>query len=196
MALITPTVTINAQTGKITYPFTGVAITEKITGIVIRPKMCIGASMLPNSLAITNIPDGVVTQYTIAGAAPEPIVDYRIRSVATITYSATGQTEQTLTEGIDFTIGTASGATPRQLNFTTNLTGTNKAAVFNYTYYDVTAANLVYDTNVYPSNCTGTMTQGTSTVILWNNGVLAQGPTLFATTGTVNSVIEALITDA
>ena len=198
MALITPTVVIDGQTGKITYPFTGVATTDNVTGVVIRTKMCKGPSMLPNALNITNIPDGAITQYTLgASPIPDPIVSYAVRPAATFVYSATGQATITLYEGTDFTIGTAAGATPKQINFSTGLTGTNKAATLNYTYYDVVVANLVYDTNVYPSNCLGTMTQGSGTsIILWNQGILAQSPKFIATTGTVNAVIEALITSA
>ena len=44
------------------------------------------------------------------------------------------------------------------------------------------------------------MTQTVSTVpyniIIWNEGILAQEPKFVATAGTVNAVVEALITDA
>ena len=199
MALITPTAAINAQTGKITYSFTGVATADTLKSVVIRPKMCKGASMLPNALTVT-VADGSVTQITLGGSDPEPITDYTVRPLATFVYSADSQDEQTLQEGKDFTIGDATGITPKQINFSTALTGANKVCVLNYSYYDVVGANLVYDTPIYPSNCRGVMTQTVSTVpyniIVWNEGILAQEPKFLATGGTVNAVIEALITDA
>ena len=199
MALITPTATINAQTGKITYSFTGVATADTLKAVVIRPKMCKGASMLPNALTVT-VADGSVTQITLGGSDPETITDYTVRPAATFVYSADSQAEQTLKEGIDFTIGNSTGTTPKQINFSTALTGANKVCVLNYSYYDVVGANLVYDTPIYPSNCRGVMTQTVSNtpynIIIWNEGILAQEPKFVATAGTVNAVVEALITDA
>lgn len=199
MALITPTAAINAQTGKITYSFTGVAVADTLKAVIIRPKMCKGASMLPNALTLA-VADGSVTQITLGGGPPEPITNYAIRPAATFVYSADSQDEQTLHEGKDFTIGNATGSIPRQINFSTALTGDNKVSVLNYSYYDVVGTNLVYDTPIYPSNCRGVMTQTVSTVpyniIIWNEGILAQEPKFIATAGAVNAVVEALITDA
>ena len=191
MALITPTVTVDAQTGQPINSISGVAVTESVVGVVIRPKMCVGAAQVREVNLSLTIPAGTVTSFNIPGANPVPISTGGPRPLATmVVQQGSSADEENWVEGTNFTLD---GLT---INFMPNMVGTGKVATISYTYYDTTAANLIYDTPVYPSNCRGVLTQNGTNVILWNEGILAQSPKFFATTGTVNGVIEALITDA
>ena len=109
---------------------------------------------------------------------------------ATIAVQSSTITATTYIEGIDFTL---SGAT---ITFTTPYTGDNKVTTITYDYFDPVAANLAYDVPVYPSNTKGVITMDGLNLIVWNEGILAQEVKAWATTGTANGVIEALITDA
>ena len=57
------------------------------------------------------------------------------------------------------------------------------------------AANLSYDTKVFPDNCRATANLDGYDIILWNNGLQSQEVKAGVTSGTVNAVVEALITD-
>lgn len=191
MALITPTVTVNAQTGQTINSISGVAITQSVVGVVIRPKMCVGAAQVREIDLSLTIGNGTVTSFAIPGGNPEPITTGGPRQLATMTVQqGSGAAVENWVEETNFTLD---GYT---IHFIPNIIGTGKVATISYTYYDTVAANLIYETLVYPSNCRGVLTQASTNVILWNEGILAQSPKFFATTGTVNGVIEALITDA
>jgi hypothetical protein len=153
--------------------------------------MCVGASQLRKIDLSLTIPNGTVTSFAIPGTNPIPITDTTLRSAATMTVQQGASADvENWVEGTNFSLA---GYT---ITFIPNFIGTSKVATISYTYYDVTSANLAYNTPVYPSNCRGVLTQSGTNVIVWNEGILAQSPKFFATTGTVNGVIEALITDA
>ena len=85
MALITPTVTVDAQTGQPINSISGVAVTESVVGVVIRPKMCVGAAQVRKIDLSLTIPDGTVTSFNIPGGNPVPISTGGTRPLATMT---------------------------------------------------------------------------------------------------------------
>jgi len=192
MALVTMTTTVDSQTGTPINTFSGVSAGDVITGLVLRRKMSAGAYIKRLEDLSVTISDGSQSSATIPGSiVPIGSTNGKVREDATISLNSDELSSAvTLKEFVDFTI---SGST---ITFTPAITGTNKVVTISYSYYDQVAANLVYDVPVSPSNTTGVITVGGYNIILWSEGVLAQGPKLWATTGTANGVIEALITNA
>jgi len=190
MAKVTMTTTVNAQTGAPINTFS-IGNTDTIKAVVLRPKLCSGAYQTRQvDLALT-VPDGTQTTFNIPNSNPEPITDINIRPAATMTVQqGAGVEEENWVEGVNFIID---GYT---LTFPGDFVGTNKVATISYTYYDPSAANLVYDVPVYPSNTKGVITMDGLNLIIWNEGILAQEVKAWVTSGTANGVVQALITDA
>ena len=185
MAKVLMTTTVNAQTGAPINTFT-VTAGDIIKAVVLRTKLCPGAYEIKDFPLALTIADGSQATATIPGGSPVPISGRG----ATIAVQSSTITATTYIEGIDFTL---SGAT---ITFTTPYTGNNKVTTITYDYFDPVAANLSYDVPVYPSNTKGVITMDGLNLIVWNEGILAQEVKAWATTGTANGVIEALITDA
>ena len=185
MALVTPVITVNPQTGAPINTVTVDTAHDLITGVGLRRYMCAGAYKYTDFTLSLTVADGSQATATIPAGDPTPIAG----KGATMTIESSTITSTTYTEGIDFTL---SGKT---ITFTTPYTGNNKVTTITFDYYDTDAANLVYDVPVYASNTMGTMTMGGVDIILWNEGILAQSVHCWVTTGTVNGVISALFTD-
>ena len=185
MALVTPVITVNPQTGAPINTVTVDTAHDLITGVGLRRYMCAGAYKYTDFTLSLTVADGSQATATIPAGDPTPIAG----KGATMTIESSTITSTTYTEGIDFTL---SGKT---ITFTTPYTGNNKVTTITFDYYDTDAANLVYDVPVYASNTMGTMTMGGVDIILWNEGILAQSVHCWLTTGTVNGVISALFTD-
>ena len=143
---------------------------------------------LPSATAVTLTMDADYTSDATTGyeilLAPQTILN------AVLTIQSSNITKKNLTQDTDFTV------VNNVITLATAYTGNDKITSITYKYIDAITANLVYDVPVYPSNTLGSATMDGSTIILWNQGMLAQAPECWATSGTVNSVIEALITDA
>jgi hypothetical protein len=185
MAKVTMTTTVNTQTGTPINTF-AIGNTDTIKAVVLRTKMCAGAYMYTQENLSLTIADGSQTTATIPGSDPTPIAGRG----ATMTVESSDTSAATLIEGIDFTISA------KTITFTTAYTGNNKVTTITYDYYDTDAANLVYDVPVYPSNTKGTITIDGLKLVVWNEGILAQEVKSWATSGTANGVVQALITDA
>ena len=190
MAKVTMTTTVNTQTGA---PINTFAVTANdiIKAVVLRTKMCAGAYKYNDFTLSLTVADGSQATATIPAPNPIPINNINIRPAATmVVQQGAGVEEENWVEGVNFIID------GRTLTFVDNFIGTDKVATISYTYYDPTAANLTYDVPVYPSNTKGVITMDGLNLIVWNEGILAQEVKAWATTGTANGVIEALITDA
>ncbi len=184
MAKVLMTTTVNTQTGAPINTFS-IGVNDIIKAVVLRTKMCAGAYMYTEEALSLTIPDGSQTSFTMTGATT-PIAGRG----ATMTVESSDTAAGTLIEGIDFTFN------GKVINFTSPYTGNNKITTITYDYYDTTAANLVYDVPVYPSNTKGTITMDGLKLVVWNEGILAQEVKAWVDEGTANGVIEALITDA
>jgi len=191
MAKVLMTTTVDVQTGAPVNTF-AVSANDTIKAVVLRKYMSAGASQARITDLSLTVPDGTATSFTIPGANPKPIsTGNGPRAAATmVVQQGAGVEEESWVEGINFTL---SGSV---ITFLPNFIGTGKVATISYTYYDPTAANLVYDIPVYPSNTKGTITMDGLNIILWNEGILAQELKAWVTAGKANGVIEALITDA
>jgi hypothetical protein len=185
MAKVTMTTTVNTQTGAPINTFT-IGNTDTIKAVVLRTKMCAGAYMDTQEALSLTVANGSQTTATIPGSDPTPIAGRG----ATMTVESSTVTAATFIEGIDFTLN------GKTITFTTAYTGTGKTTTITYDYYDTDAANLVYDVPVYPSNTKGTITIDGLKLVVWNEGILAQEVKSWATSGTANGVVQALITDA
>ena len=185
MAKVTMTTTVNTQTGA---PINTFAVTANdiIKAVVLRTKMCAGAYKYNDFTLSLTVADGSQATATIPGASPAPITGQG----STMTVESSTVTKATLIEGVDFSISN------KTITFTTPYLGLNKITTITYNYYDTTAANLVYDVPVYPSNTKGVITMDGLNLIVWNEGILAQEVKAWVAAGTANGVIEALITDA
>jgi hypothetical protein len=193
MALLAMTTTVNTQNGATINTF-AIGNGDSIKAVVLRKKMCAGAYMLRQENLSLTIPDGTQTTFTLtAGVGPEPIGTQRYSSrppATMVVQQGGGVEEENWVEGVNFTI------TGRVITFIPNFVGTNKVATISYSYYDPSAANLVYDAPVYPSNTKGVIKLGGYDLVVWNEGILAQEVKSWVTAGTANGVIEALVTDA
>ena len=190
MAIRTITTTVDPLNGQTINTINGLTTSDKIIATVLRKNMCIGASKHANSTFSLSVPDGSQNSYTIpnTGAAGLPPANTTLLP-GTVTMVADGEN---WAEGVEFTIG---GTGNRVITFTNAYTGSNKVTTITFDYYDSNATNLSYDTKVFPDNCRATARLDGYDIILWNNGLQSQEVKAGVTTGTVNAVVEALITD-
>tara|TARA_R100001463_G_scaffold15433_1_gene40361 strand:+ start:239 stop:811 length:573 start_codon:yes stop_codon:yes gene_type:complete len=188
MAIRTITTTVDPLNGQTINTINGLTTSDKIIATVLRKNMCIGASKHTNSTFSLSVPDGSQNSYTIpnTGAAGLPPANTTLIP-GTVTMVADGEN---WAEGVEFTIG---GTGNRVLSFTSAYTGTNKVTTITFDYYDSDAANLSYDTKVFPDNCRATANLGGYDIILWNNGLQSQEVKAGVDAGTVNAVVEALV---
>ena len=201
MAIRTITTTINGNTGQLINTINGLLSTETITGVSIRQNICLGPDLLslPELDApltpVWNPPNGSLTTLTVpntadyggVGVIPLPLtVKLKLEGgdlgAPTVYYV-----------GTDFTI---IGRVITLLGGATPWDGTGKSAEISYDYYNPIVADLSYNTRVEPNNCRGFATLSGSPWILWDNGLFIQDLKPGVTSGTVNGVIEAIITDA
>ncbi len=190
MAIRTITTTVDPLNGQTINTINGLIAADTIIGTVIRKNMCVGAYKHVQQTFSLSIPNGTVTSFTIpnTGAAGLPPADTTLLP-GTITMVADGEN---WVEGNQFT---ASGTGNRVLTFSPAYTGSSKVTTITFDYYNTNAAELVYDTKVFPDNCRGVANLGGYDIILWNTGIHAQDVKAGVTSGTVNAVVEALITD-
>ena len=189
MAIRTITTTVDPLNGQTINTINGLIAADTIIGTVLRKNMCVGAFKWNQQTFSLTIPDGTVTAFTIpnTGATGLPPIDTTL--IGDITMVADGAN---WVEGNQFT---ATGTGNRVLTFSPAYTGTSKVTTITFDYYDATAADLSYDTKVFPDNCRATANLGGYDIILWNNGLQSQDVKAGVTAGTVNAVVEALITD-
>jgi hypothetical protein len=188
MAIRTITTTVDPLNGQTINTINGLTSNDKIIATVLRKNMCIGASKHTNATFSLSVPNGSQTSYTIpnTGAAGLPPINTTLLP-GTVTIVADGEN---WAEGVEFTIG---GTGNRVLSFTSAYTGTNKVTTITFDYYDSDAANLSYDTKVFPDNCRATVNLGGYDMIVWNNGIHSQDIKAGVTAGTANGVVEALV---
>jgi|TARA_R100001530_G_scaffold134703_2_gene110113 hypothetical protein len=188
MAIRTITTTVDPLNGQTINTINGLTSNDKIIATVLRKNMCIGASKHTNATFSLSVPNGSQTSYTIpnTGAAGLPPINTTLLP-GTVTIVADGEN---WAEGVEFTIG---GTGNRVLSFTSAYTGTNKVTTITFDYYDSDAANLSYDTKVFPDNCRATVNLGGYDMIVWNNGIHSQDIKAGVTAGTANAVVEALV---
>jgi len=190
MAIRTITTTVDPLNGQTINTVNGLLAADTIIGTVLRKNMCIGAEKFVQKTFSLTVPDGSQNSYTIpnTGAAGLPPANTTLLP-GTVTMVANGEN---WAEGVEFTIG---GTGNRVITFTNAYTGSNKVTTITFDYYDSNAANLSYDTKVFPDNCRATANLDGYDIILWNNGLQSQEVKAGVTAGTVNAVVEALITD-
>lgn len=189
MAIRTITTTVDPLNGQTINTINGLVVGDTIIGTVLRKNMCVGAFKWNQQTFSLTVPNGSVTSFTIpnTGAAGLPPVDTTL--IGNITMVADGDA---WVEGNQFT---ATGTGNRVLTFSPAYTGTSKVTTITFDYYDTTVANLSYDTKIFPDNCRATANLGGYNIILWNNGLQSQSVKAGVSTGIVNAVVEALITD-
>jgi len=190
MAIRTITTTVDPLNGQTINTINGLLAADTIIGTVLRKNMCVGAFKYTSQTFSLTVPDGSQNSYTIpnTGAAGLPPANTTLLP-GTVTMVADGEN---WAEGVEFTIG---GTGNRVITFTNAYTGSNKVTTITFDYYDSNATNLSYDTKVFPDNCRATARLDGYDIILWNNGLQSQEVKAGVTTGTVNAVVEALITD-
>ena len=189
MAIRTITTTVDPLNGQTINTINGLVVGDTIIGTVLRKNMCVGAYKHVQETFSLTIPNGSVTSFTIpnTGAAGLPPADTTL--IGNITIVADGDN---WVEGNQFT---ATGTGNRVLTFSPAYTGTSKVTTITFDYYNSAAAQLAYDTKVFPNNCRATASLGGYDIILWNNGLQSQSVKAGVSVGTVNAVVEALITD-
>jgi len=190
MAIRTITTTVDPLNGQTINTINGLLAADTIIGTVLRKNMCVGAFKYTSQTFSLTVPDGSQNSFTIpnTGAAGLPPANTTLLP-GTVTMVADGEN---WAEGVEFTIG---GTGNRVITFTNAYTGSNKVTTITFDYYDSNATNLSYDTKVFPDNCRATANLDGYDIILWNNGLQSQEVKAGVTSGTVNAVIEALITD-
>jgi len=190
MAIRTITTTVDPLNGQTINTINGLLAADTIIGTVLRKNMCVGAFKYTSQTFSLTVPDGSQNSYTIpnTGAAGLPPANTTLLP-GTVTMVADGEN---WAEGVEFTIG---GTGNRVITFTNAYTGSNKVTTITFDYYDSNATNLSYDTKVFPDNCRATARLDGYDIILWNNGLQSQEVKAGVTAGTVNAVVEALITD-
>ena len=190
MAIRTITTTVNPLNGQTINTINGLVVGDTIIGTVLRKNMCVGAFFYQQATFSLTIPNGSVTSFTIpnTGATGLPPINTTLL-IGSITMVADGEN---WVEGNQFT---ATGTGNRVLTFSPAYAGTNKVTTITFDYYDTTAANLSYDTKVFPDNCRATVNLGGYDMIVWNNGIHSQDIKAGVTAGTANAVVEAIITD-
>ncbi len=196
MAIRTITTTVDPLNGQTINTINGLLAADTITGTVLRKNMCVGADKYIQQTFSLSVPDGTVASFTIpnTGAAGLPPANTTLLpgTVTMVVQQGASAAEENWAEGTDFTIG---GTGNRVLTFPNNFVGTGKVTSITFDYYDANAANLSYDTKVFPDNCRATARLDGYDIILWNNGLQSQDVKAGVTSGTVNAVVEALITD-
>jgi len=188
MAIRTITTTVDPLNGQTINTINGLTSNDKIIATVLRKNMCVGAFKYTSQTFSLTVPNGSQNNFTIpnTGAAGLPPTNTTLLP-GTVTIVADGEN---WAEGVEFTIG---GTGNRVLTFTNPYTGTNKVTTITFDYYDSDAANLSYDTKVFPDNCRATVNLGGYDMIVWNNGIHSQDIKAGVTAGTANGVVEALV---
>ena len=194
MAIRTITTTVDPLNGQTINTINGLTTSDKIIATVLRKNMCVGADKYIQQTFTLSVPDGTVASFTIpnTGAAGLPPVNTTLLpgTVTMIVQQGASAAEENWAEGTNFTVG---GTGNRVLTFPNNFVGTGKVASITFDYYDSDAANLSYDTKVFPDNCRATARLDGYDIILWNNGLMAQEVKAAVDAGTVNAVVEALV---
>ena len=194
MAIRTITTTVDPLNGQTINTINGLTTSDKIIATVLRKNMCVGADKYIQQTFTLSVPDGTVASFTIpnTGAAGLPPANTTLLpgTVTMIVQQGASAAEENWAEGTNFTIG---GTGNRVLTFPNNFVGTGKVTSITFDYYDSDAANLSYDTKVFPDNCRATARLDGYDIILWNNGLMAQEVKAAVDAGTVNAVVEALV---
>ena len=194
MAIRTITTTVDPLNGQTINTINGLTTSDKIIATVLRKNMCVGADKYIQQTFTLSVPDGTVASFTIpnTGAAGLPPANTTLLpgTVTMIVQQGASATEENWAEGTNFTVG---GTGNRVLTFPNNFVGTGKVTSITFDYYDSDAANLSYDTKVFPDNCRATARLDGYDIILWNNGLMAQEVKAAVDAGTVNAVVEALV---
>ena len=194
MAIRTITTTVDPLNGQTINTINGLTTSDKIIATVLRKNMCVGADKYTQQTFTLSVPDGTVASFTIpnTGAAGLPPANTTLLpgTVTMIVQQGASAAEENWAEGTNFTIG---GTGNRVLTFPNNFVGTGKVTSITFDYYDSDAANLSYDTKVFPDNCRATARLDGYDIILWNNGLMAQEVKAAVDAGTVNAVVEALV---
>ena len=196
MAIRTITTTVDPLNGQTINTINGLTTSDKIIATVLRKNMCVGADKYIQQTFTLSVPDGTVASFTIpnTGAAGLPPANTTLLpgTVTMIVQQGASAAEENWAEGTNFTVG---GTGNRVLTFPNNFVGTGKVTSITFDYYDSDAANLSYDTKVFPDNCRATARLDGYDIILWNNGLMAQEVKAAVDAGTVNAVVEALIVE-
>ena len=194
MAIRTITTTVDPLNGQTINTINGLLVADKIIATVLRKNMCVGADKNIQQTFTLSVPDGTVASFTIpnTGAAGLPPANTTLLpgTVTMVVQQGASAAEENWAEGTNFTIG---GTGNRVLTFPNNFVGTGKVTSITFDYYDSDAANLSYDTKVFPDNCRATARLDGYDIILWNNGLMAQEVKAAVDAGTVNAVVEALV---
>ena len=194
MAIRTITTTVDPLNGQTINTINGLTTSDKIIATVLRKNMCVGADKYTQQTFTLSVPDGTVASFTIpnTGAAGLPPANTTLLpgTVTMIVQQGASAAEENWAEGTNFTVG---GTGNRVLTFPNNFVGTGKVTSITFDYYDSHAANLSYDTKVFPDNCRATARLDGYDIILWNNGLMAQEVKAAVDAGTVNAVVEALV---
>ena len=194
MAIRTITTTVDPLNGQTINTINGLTTSDKIIATVLRKNMCVGADKYIQQTFTLSVPDGTVASFTIpnTGAAGLPPANTTLLpgTVTMIVQQGASAAEENWAEGTNFTVG---GTGNRVLTFPNNFVGTGKVTSITFDYYDSDAANLSYDTKVFPDNCRATANLDGYDIILWNNGLMAQEVKAGVDAGTVNAVVEALV---
>ena len=194
MAIRTITTTVDPLNGQTINTINGLLVADKIIATVLRKNMCVGADKNIQQTFTLSVPDGTVASFTIpnTGAAGLPPANTTLLpgTVTMIVQQGASAAEENWAEGTNFTVG---GTGNRVLTFPNNFVGTGKVTSITFDYYDSDAANLSYDTKVFPDNCRATARLDGYDIILWNNGLMAQEVKAAVDAGTVNAVVEALV---
>ena len=194
MAIRTITTTVDPLNGQTINTINGLTTSDKIIATVLRKNMCVGADKYTQQTFTLSVPDGTVASFTIpnTGAAGLPPANTTLLpgTVTMIVQQGASAAEENWAEGTNFTVG---GTGNRVLTFPNNFVGTGKVTSITFDYYDSDAANLSYDTKVFPDNCRATARLDGYDIILWNNGLMAQEVKAAVDAGTVNAVVEALV---
>ena len=194
MAIRTITTTVDPLNGQTINTINGLTTSDKIIATVLRKNMCVGADKYTQQTFTLSVPDGTVASFTIpnTGAAGLPPANTTLLpgTVTMIVQQGASAAEENWAEGTNFTVG---GTGNRVLTFRNNFVGTGKVTSITFDYYDSDAANLSYDTKVFPDNCRATARLDGYDIILWNNGLMAQEVKAAVDAGTVNAVVEALV---
>ena len=194
MAIRTITTTVDPLNGQTINTINGLTTSDKIIATVLRKNMCVGADKYTQQTFTLSVPDGTVASFTIpnTGAAGLPPANTTLLpgTVTMVVQQGASAAEENWAEGTNFTIG---GTGNRVLTFPNNFVGTGKVTSITFDYYDSDAANLSYDTKVFPDNCRATARLDGYDIILWNNGLMAQEVKAAVDAGTVNAVVEALV---
>ena len=194
MAIRTITTTVDPLNGQTINTINGLTTSDKIIATVLRKNMCVGADKYTQQTFTLSVPDGTVASFTIpnTGAAGLPPANTTLLpgTVTMIVQQGASAAEENWAEGTNFTVG---GTGNRVLTFPNNFVGTGKVTSITFDYYDSDAANLSYDTKVFPDNCGATARLDGYDIILWNNGLMAQEVKAAVDAGTVNAVVEALV---